>query len=143
MTEPSHTRILMVCSGNICRSPLAEVAAAERFGDANVTVVSAGTVAVAGQPATALMRQVATEHGLDLSGHEATPLRIAAQPDLIFGMEQEHLIAARHAFPELPPGRIRLLDHPHAIADPYGLDIQDYRASAAQVVGAVERLDPI
>jgi len=140
VTDTPPTHILMVCSGNICRSPFAEVAAAERFKGVNVTVSSAGSVAIAGQPATALMRDVATEQGLDLSNHEATPLRLVAQPDLVFGMEHEHLIAARRTFPDLPPGSIRLLDHPHAVADPYGRDLTEYRASAAHIKAAVDRL---
>lgn len=140
MTDTTITRILMVCSGNICRSPFAEAAAVERFKASKVTVSSAGSVAIAGQPATALMRDVAIEQGLDLSNHEATPLRLAAQPDLVFGMEHEHLIAAKRTFPWLPTGSIRLLDHPHAIADPYGRDLNEYRASAAHIRTAVERL---
>ena len=131
----------MVCSGNICRSPLAQVAAAAHFRGANVRVSSAGTVAVPGQKATPLMLEVAREHGLDLSDHRATLLREASMPDLVFGMEQEHLVAARRAFPDLPPGSIRLLDHPHAIADPYGRDIAEYRATATHIAAAVSRLD--
>ena len=133
----------MVCSGNICRSPLAEVAAAERFaGRDDVVVASAGSVAIAGQPATLLMRDVAVEHGLDLTHHQATPMRAAQTPDLVFGMEQEHLLAARREFPSLPAKRIRLLDHPRAVPDPYGYGLEVYRAAARQIIDAVERIDP-
>ncbi|MGI9529338.1 MAG: low molecular weight phosphotyrosine protein phosphatase [Acidimicrobiia bacterium] len=141
MTATPTTNILMVCSGNICRSPLAEAAAAEHFSSDNFQVSSAGSVAVPGQQATLMMREVAMEHGLDLTDHVATPLHEAPVPDLVFGMEQEHLIAAKRAFPDLPPGSIRLLDHPHAIADPYGRDLAEYRASAAHIMAAVARLD--
>lgn len=135
-------RILMVCSGNICRSPLAEVAATERFRDrADILVESAGSVAVTGQRATLLMRDVAIEHGLDLADHRATPLRNAAEPDLVFGMEQEHLLAARAAFPSLPVTGFRLLDHPRAVPDPYGYDVDVYRAAASQIIDAVGRID--
>ena len=140
MSATPSTHILMVCSGNICRSPLAEAAAADRFADDNITVSSAGSVAVPGQQATLMMREVAMEHGLDLAEHRSTPLHGIPMPDLVFGMEQEHLIAARRAFPELPPGSIRLLDHPHAIADPYGHDLAEYRASAAHITVAVSRM---
>jgi protein-tyrosine phosphatase len=133
-------RILMVCSANICRSPFAEVAAASYLSDENVVVSSAGSVAVAGQSATLPMRDVAGEHGLDLSNHQATPLRSAPAPDVVFGMEQEHLLAAREAFPDLPTGRIRLLDHPHAILDPYGLDLESYRSAAHRIAEAVRHL---
>ncbi|MDJ0791482.1 MAG: hypothetical protein QNJ71_06270 [Acidimicrobiia bacterium] len=135
------THILMVCSGNICRSPFAEEAARHRFTGGDITVSSAGSIAVAGQPATALMREVAGEHGLDLSAHRATPLHRSEQPDYVFGMELEHLVAARQVFPDLDPGRIRLLDHPRDIADPYGRDRTAYRATADQIIDAVSRLD--
>lgn len=141
MTGTPPTHILMVCSGNICRSPFAQAAAADRFKSENIRVSSAGSVAVPGEQATFMMREVAMEYGLDVSEHRATPLRGASTPDVVFGMEQEHLLAARRAFPELPPGSIRLLDHPHAIADPYGRDLAEYRASAAQIAAAVSRLD--
>ena len=133
--------ILMVCSGNICRSPLAEAAARHRFPGDAISVSSAGSIAVTGQPATALMREVAEEHALDLGAHRATPLHRSPQPDYVFGMELEHLVAARQVFPDLDPGRIRLLDHPRDIADPDGRDRTAYRATADQIIEAVSRLE--
>ena len=135
------TRILVVCSGNICRSPLAEAAIARRIEGHDSVVTSAGTIAEVGQPATSSMREVASAHGLDLSGHRATALADVAQPDIAFGMETRHLVAVRRAFPDLDPAQIRLLDHPHDVADPYGRGRDAYRVAADQIVEAVERLD--
>lgn len=133
------TRILFVCSGNICRSPYAEVAARAKFGD-RYEFASAGTIAIPGTIATPLMQQVAAERRLDLSAHEATMLSEAKRPDLVFGMEQEHVVAASRVFPTLGPGSIRLLDHPRAVTDPYGLDLEIYRAAADHIDRALSHV---
>ncbi len=137
----SSANILFVCTGNICRSPLAEVLARSVFGDEPLTFSSAGTHAVAGAEATTNMQVVASEHKLDLSGHRATPLHQCTQPDLIFGMEQHHLVAARQQFPRLDVSRISLLDHPNAIDDPYGLDIEYHRFTADRMITVLDSLD--
>jgi protein-tyrosine-phosphatase len=102
---------------------------------------SAGTHAIRNQPATEMMQEVGSDHGLDLSPHRATPLKESELPDLVLGMEQHHLIAARHQFPELDASRIRLLDHPNAVVDPYGLDLDTYVTTAAQVLETLQRID--
>ncbi|MFV1970910.1 MAG: low molecular weight phosphotyrosine protein phosphatase [Acidimicrobiia bacterium] len=135
------TNILFVCTGNICRSPLAEVAARSLFGNDSFVFSSAGTHAVAGNAATRNMQVVASERALDLSIHTAMPLADCTQPHIVYGMEQHHLVAARRQFPDLDVSRIRLLDHPNAIVDPYGLDIGDYRIAADRIVETLESLD--
>lgn len=139
MTE-GPLAILFVCSGNICRSPYAEAAARASLDPDRFAVSSAGTVAMAGDSATSPMRQVASERGLDLRSHRATPLSESPAPDFVFGMEQEHLVAARRAFPDLPPDRIRLLAHPSGVPDPYGRDLVTYRATATMIDEAIATL---
>jgi len=102
---------------------------------------SAGTHAIASHPATDTMQEMASDHGLDLSQHRAMPLSDCEVPDLVLGMEQHHLIAARRQFPELDASRIRLLDHPNAVVDPYGLDLETYQRTATQVLEALQRID--
>ena len=131
--------VLFVCTGNICRSPFAEAAARHAY--PHIDASSAGTYAVVGGHATHHMQEVATERGLDLGGHRARQLEDVPQPDFVYGMEQQHLIEARKAFPNLAPARIRLLAHPLAVPDPYGRGIDVYRSTASQIVDAVAALD--
>ena len=107
----------------------------------SVVFSSAGTHAISNASATDTMQEMAVDHGLELSQHLATPLSECEPPDLVFGMEQHHLIAARHQFPQLDASRIRLLDHPNAVVDPYGLDLETYRNTAHQIIEALQGLD--
>jgi len=135
------TAVLFLCTGNICRSPLAEFAARSLFDAEAFTFSSAGTNAVAGSAVARHMREVAVDYGLDISDHTATPLSQCAQPNILFGMEQHHLITASGHFPDLDVSKIRLLDHPSAIADPYGSGIDAYRNAASRIVSVLESLD--
>jgi protein-tyrosine phosphatase len=88
-------RILFVCSGNTCRSPLAEAIARSvlpsRVGF-DVEVGSAGTSASGGSPASSYSLEVARDHGLDLSSHRARALSAALiqHADLIVTMGVRH-----------------------------------------------------
>jgi protein-tyrosine phosphatase len=88
-------RILFVCSGNTCRSPLAEVVARQvlvgRVGF-EVSLSSAGTSALEGSPASGFSLEVARAHGLDLSRHRARTLdrTMVRDADLIVTMGVRH-----------------------------------------------------
>jgi len=91
-------RILFVCTGNTCRSPLAEVLARdelERRKWAHVEVRSAGVAAGFGGGASEGSLRAADRHGLDLSGHVSSPLSEEAVEwaDLILTMSRGHLAA--------------------------------------------------
>jgi 2-C-methyl-D-erythritol 4-phosphate cytidylyltransferase len=88
--------LLFVCTGNTCRSPLAEaIARAEiaRRGWAGVRVASAGIAARAGDRASEHARSVGRRHGLDLDAHRSQPLTVglAGAADLILTMSPSHL----------------------------------------------------
>jgi protein-tyrosine phosphatase len=84
----------MVCTGNICRSPMAAALLAAELRDRAVhaTVHSAGTMAWRG-PATDLAVVAMRERGIDLSAHRARPLTAALveQADLVVGMTRDHI----------------------------------------------------
>lgn len=90
------TSILVVCTGNICRSPIAEGllrdALSERFGPAAPTVSSAGTWGVEGSGATPEAVAAASERGIDIAEHRARRVSTVAttDADLVLAMAGEH-----------------------------------------------------
>lgn len=125
-------RVLFVCSGNICRSPIAEACAAVIDG---VEARSAGTWATSGSPATAGAARAAAELDLSLTDHRSQPLSRALVDwaDLIFGMEQEHLAAV-----EALGGNAEFLDPAGVeIDDPYMQPDEVYRRVATQIDAAI------
>jgi len=128
--------ILLVCTGNTCRSPIAEALAkralAER-GTASVTVGSAGTGAWDGAPVSEGAYLVGLERQIDMSRHQATLLtrEIVNGADLILTMARHH----RARVEELGGAdKVHLLgDYAGAqgdeaeVRDPFGGDLQEYR----------------
>lgn len=97
--------ILVVCTGNVCRSPAAEGflrrALIERSGDEAPLVSSAGTVGWEGSPATPESVAAAAERGADISTHVARRLTtdLIDGADLVIGLSAEH----REAVGQLDP----------------------------------------
>jgi protein-tyrosine-phosphatase len=89
-------RLVFVCTGNTCRSPMAEAIARGRAAELgyDVEVRSAGVGAFPGAPASEGALRAAEAHGLDLSGHRSTLLtaELAEQADLILAMTPSHLM---------------------------------------------------
>jgi protein-tyrosine phosphatase len=99
-------RVLVVCTGNVCRSPIAEgllrAAFRERLGEAAPDVVSAGTMGWEGSGADAKSIAAAAERGVDISTHVAralAPLDLRSA-DLVLAMSSEHADAVRRSDPE-------------------------------------------
>jgi low molecular weight protein-tyrosine phosphatase len=89
------TTVLFVCTGNLCRSPSAELLLRQRIsevGPSDVIVESAGTLGTT-QKVPAELQQEAARHGLDLSDHQSRRVDPAtiARADLVIGMERAHL----------------------------------------------------
>jgi len=131
-----------VCTGNVCRSPMAEALArrllAER-GRADIEVASAGTAAYAGAPASEGAYLVALEHGLDLSAHQARQLTpdLVADADLIFGMSAHHVDRAKalggDAKAHLLGAYAGRTGDDTQVDDPYGGDLEEYRCTHDQL----------
>lgn len=88
-------RILMVCLGNICRSPLAEGIIKEKFSKHGITaeVDSAGTAAYhVGEPPDERSREVAAKHGIDISGQRARQFEVSDfdRFDKIYAMDSQN-----------------------------------------------------
>lgn len=98
--------ILVVCTGNVCRSPLAEgflrAALASRFGAGAPTVTSAGTSGWEGSRAMPESVEAAAERGVDISGHVGRRLMAGhvRDADLVLAMAAEHRDEAADAVPQ-------------------------------------------
>lgn len=84
--------VLMVCSGNTCRSPLARAILERLARGRALQVRSAGVTAAEGSPASAEAMRVAERHGLSLAGHRSSPLtaELLEPADFVLAMESHH-----------------------------------------------------
>jgi protein-tyrosine phosphatase len=85
--------VLMVCAGNICRSPTAEYILKNKLAGKNIKVSSAGLTALEGKSADSVAQELALEHGIDMAAHKGQQVSssLVAQNSVILVMEQRHL----------------------------------------------------
>jgi protein-tyrosine phosphatase len=142
--------ILFVCTGNTCRSPLAEAICKKRFADRlgcavselparGFLIRSAGLAAAEGMPAAREAVAVARAQGADLEQHQSRLLTpaLAEQADLLLGMTSSHVEAIEESFSTqarlLGPGG-------EDVADPIGQPREVYEECAQQMTGYIDAL---
>lgn len=158
-SRPESFRLLFVCSGNTCRSPLAQVIAERELSALGweVDVRSAGVSALSGTPASSGSLDAAQRHGLDLSAHRSHEVDrdVIDWADLILVMSPGHLVRLAQLG---GAGKAALLDAfaqgeegdedvGAGVPDPFGGDDEAYEQTyrtLEQLVGkALRRLEPI
>ena len=136
--------VLFVCTGNICRSPLAESLLERALKDRGlaVEVTSAGTGAWDGAPASEGAYLVGLERGLDLSGHRARLLtrELVDEADLILTMARHHRARVDELGGE---GKVFVLGEyagkgDDEVSDPFGGDLTVYRDTAQELEALAE-----
>ena len=148
----SSTLILFVCTGNTCRSPMAEAICrqvlAKRLGceigqleDHGVMVMSAGVAAMLGGRAAHEAVEVLKTMNLDLSDHETQPLTepLVRHADLIYTMTRTHREAIVAQWPAAAERTFLLAVDESDICDPIGGPAERYQRCAAQIRAELEQ----
>ncbi|MBD3316546.1 MAG: low molecular weight protein arginine phosphatase [Chitinivibrionales bacterium] len=147
--------VVMVCTGNICRSPMAEGILRDRWlkrGHDDLIVTSMGIHGLDNNPPTEAARRVCEEHGIDISSHRSRPLigDELSDADLILTMDVVQREYVQLFFP-IARDRVFLLgawpgpeNRKNIIKDPIGGSLRVYRKTFEIIEGHINRiLEPL
>lgn len=146
-------KVLFVCSGNTCRSPMAKelftqfLTHYEREGlSAEYQAISAGLFAADGWPASPEALEVMEEYGIDLSRHRSRPLDqdLVEEADLILVMTRGHYSQVIERYQSSRDKTFILSEwagcQGQEISDPFGMGKESYKKSAEQIRSMLERV---
>lgn len=156
MTQPF--RVMTVCTGNICRSPMAQVVLAQRFAEAGLgDVVEVDSTGISdeehGNPIDPRARRALAAHGYDVPAHRARRIRRdeVAQRDLLIAMTASHARALRALAPDdAAAARVRMMrsfdpaapvggpEHLLDVDDPWYGDQAGFEVTLAEIEAAAD-----
>lgn len=143
-------KIMFICTGNICRSAMAEAMLKKMLKDKkieNVEVYSCGTYAQTGDVPTLDAIEVMEEYGIDLKAHRATNIKESniEEMDIILCATLSHKGAVISLYPELSKKVFTMKEYAnfkddYNISDPWGYGIAVYRKCAAEIEQCLEKI---
>lgn len=147
--------ITFVCSGNICRSPMAEYILRQMLTKTkyrkHVKVQSAGTLRIETSPAHEYAINVSNAHDLDLNPHSSQPVddKIMEKSDLVFALAQNHFVELNRRYPQHKNkiGLLKQWKRPYqisipSIADPIGHSLTFFQGTYDEIYSEVKRVFP-
>jgi tRNA threonylcarbamoyl adenosine modification protein (Sua5/YciO/YrdC/YwlC family) len=147
-----RTKILIVCTGNICRSPMAEAMLRQKLrlaGGENFVVRSAGTSATVDHPPQLRALQAMENRGIDIRSHRSRPIKheLMDWADLVFVMTTDHLAEMHELYEESTQKVFLLSAYPemdlegiYGVEDPYGSDLAVYERVADAIELELNRI---
>ncbi len=135
--------ILVICLGNICRSPMAEGLLKKRYPDKQIA--SAGLREItAGWSADPFSIRVMRENGIDISRHRARVLTndMLKKADLVLTMEKEQSAIVKYSFPNYRGKIMRIGEYGnYDVPDPYSRNINAFRESFELIYQGLDAID--
>ncbi|MBX9742291.1 MAG: low molecular weight protein arginine phosphatase [Chthoniobacterales bacterium] len=135
-------KILFVCTGNTCRSPMAEALFHKMTQErSDLRASSAGLQATRGAAATSFALKALAKEGIDFSSFKSKPVtaELIQEATIVFAMTEDHLFALLQRYPEHQQ-KFFLLNENQEIMDPIGGGLSNYQECCIMIQSSLKRI---